>query len=154
MKIQKKSHRRFRPRSVTILAWLALLDGLVRLGFGLFFVLSSGAVLGGANSPLAGLDLGDPFADFLLGLVQLILAVPLVWTAIGLFRLRPWAWMWAMALQGLYLLLGLIDYLRGQPDYVSMVVSIAIVLYLNTEEVRDAFRPKSLDEIAQAEMGG
>ncbi|MBI3361357.1 MAG: hypothetical protein HY023_09630 [Chloroflexi bacterium] len=140
MKIKKKPHRRSRPRSVTILAWLAVLYALGTLGYGLVLVLASGAILGVNASTLSDVELGELVAAFGLGIVQLIFALPLVWIGFGLFRLRPWAWLAAMALQGFYLLVGLIDYLKGHPDYISMLVSIVIVLYLNTEEVRDAFR--------------
>jgi hypothetical protein len=60
--------------------------------------------------------------------------------AFALLRLKSWAWMAAMELQGLGLIAALYAYLRGNPNYVGMLISIILVFYLNQQEIRAAFR--------------
>ena len=64
--------------------------------------------------------------------------------AIGFALLRPPAWLEAMLVQGLFLLLGLVVYARYRPEntglYLLMLFSIVLVLYLNLGDVRQVFR--------------
>lgn len=73
----------------------------------------------------------------LLGLLALVLASIVV--TIGLARLRPWAWLWSMTIQGVRLLIGLIAYFRGDPYAFSMVVPLIAVLLLDQVPVRRAY---------------
>ena len=77
-------------------------------------------------------------------LTKLSDAPPMLWgaalAAIGLFWMRPGAWLLAMTAQGLSLAHALADYTLGQPDYASMVLGIIVVLALQQGEVRQAFR--------------
>jgi hypothetical protein len=59
--------------------------------------------------------------------------------AIGLLRLRPWAWTLAMATQAWTLTVSLYDYLAGTPEYAVMALGVLTVLLLNQQEVRVAF---------------
>jgi hypothetical protein len=59
---------------------------------------------------------------------------------IGVLRLLPWAWFGALALQGWTLATLLLSYfVRGQGGYLSMLLGVIIVFYLNTRTVRDTF---------------
>jgi hypothetical protein len=69
-----------------------------------------------------------------LGLLALVVSL-------GLFRLRRWAWLLAMTMEGLNLASALIAHRVGHPEYVTMVVGIVTVLALNQREVRQAFLP-------------
>lgn len=64
-------------------------------------------------------------------------------TATGFLRLRPWAWVMAMLVQGLSLFVALVFYFRYRPQdlviYGMMVYAIIMVLYLNYAEVPAVF---------------
>ena len=134
------------PRSVRILAWLQILQGLGSLLVGLAFTLQGGAALGGVPAPLPYLAVGDPLLAFERGVSQLLLAYPILWVGFALFRLKPWAWLSTMTLQGVVLFVNLVSYFRGGANYLSMTVSILIVLYLNHAEVREAFQSRPAPE--------
>lgn len=149
--IQKKR----RPRSVSIIAWLHLVQSLVLLVFGAFlFEASSGLTIRIITAirliPLA------VFQSMISVLVMVILAVFGVFVAIALFRLKAWAWLAAMSLQGIGLVAALYGYITGRPNYVGMLIGIILVLYLNQYEVRIAFREQRDErdaEILRQELG-
>lgn len=149
-----KSHRPRRPGGVTILAWLQILQSLASLLIGLAFTLQAGSALGGVPAPLPYLTVKHPMAAFERGVSQLLLAFPVLWVGFALFRLKPWAWLSAMTLQSVVLVVNLVSYVRGGANYLSMAVSIIIVLYLNQAEVRAAFRPRPADAVVKAGMSG
>lgn len=72
-----------------------------------------------------------------LGLLALVAAG-------GFLRLRPGAWVMAMLVQGLTLLIAIIFYFRYRPQnlliYGMMVYALIMVLYLNYAEVPAIFR--------------
>jgi hypothetical protein len=81
----------------------------------------------------------DRWVDVLLALGLLLLVIASVFTTIGLARMRPWAWLWAMTIQGARLLIGLIAYFRGDPYSLALVISLVAVLLLDQEPARRAF---------------
>lgn len=76
-------------------------------------------------------------------LSYLVMAVLDLIAAMGFVRLRPASWLIAMLIQGLYLLLSLIDYVVNRPEtfafYSLMALSVLIVIYLNYAEVPALF---------------
>ena len=142
------------PRSARILAWLQILQSLATLLIGLAFTLQGGAVLGGLPAPLPYMLVEEPLLAFVRGAIQLLLAYPIFWVGLALFRLKPWAWLFSMFLQGVVLFVNLASYFRGGANYISMAMSVLIVLYLNNAEVRLAFQPPPRhDEFAEAGEG-
>jgi hypothetical protein len=128
--------RPIRPRSVTILAWLQVLQSLSVLALRLFF--STGWLLVDLEQAAQFLPLA--LFDHMFSIsVTLLLSVLGILIAIALYRLRPWAWLAAMSLQGLGLLAALIGYINQHPNYIGMLISILLVLYLNQNEVKAAF---------------
>jgi len=129
----------FRPRSVTLLAWLQFLQSLVILGIGIYQFSTHGRL---------------PLMDKLLAqLLPLWLHTEevgaLLWGGLAIFgvlislallKLHPWAWQTSILMQGLILIVALVAYLRSEPSYVSMVAASFMVFYLNQREVRIAFR--------------
>jgi hypothetical protein len=73
----------------------------------------------------------------LMGLLGLI-------TSLSFLRLERFAWLYAMVIQGLSLLMALTLYLRGKPFYIYLIMlyGIFMVIYLNYPEVQSAFKPK------------
>jgi len=76
------------------------------------------------------------------GLLYLVLAIITLYIALALWLLSSWAWIAAMTLQGFSLLAALVGYLRHHPNYISMLLGILLVFYLNQQEVQSAFRRK------------
>lgn len=90
------------------------------------------------SRPVAALFLlyAPELAYLVMGLLNLI-------GAVGFLRLRPAAWLMAMFVQMMYLLLALILYLVERPEdylfYGLMALSVVIVVYLNYAEVPSLF---------------
>jgi lysylphosphatidylglycerol synthetase-like protein (DUF2156 family) len=128
-----------RPRSLNIAALLQALQGMAMLAGGVSYLVITH---GGWQARLPGYRF-LPFAliDRLSSApVALGVGVLLLLSALALWRLSSLAWTLAIALQGINLLLALVDYLRHQPHYLAMVMGILLVLYLNQYEVLMAFR--------------
>jgi len=128
-----------RSRSVTILAALHFLQSLVLLGFGIYLVSTTGWAQTETTQASQFLPLAL-FQGMISGVVTLVLALLGVLIAFALLRLKSWAWMAAMELQGLGLIAALYAYLRGNPNYVGMLIGIILVFYLNQQEIRAVFR--------------
>jgi hypothetical protein len=88
---------------------------------------------------LAAWQATDRWIDVALLAVLALLTVVSVFITIGLARMRRWAWLWGMTIQGARLLIGLIAYFRGDPYTFAMLVQLVAVLLLDQEPVRRAF---------------
>lgn len=66
--------------------------------------------------------------------------------AIGLWRMHQWAWFAAMVAGGLTLFYCIWRYLNGGSPYVTMVLLIIMIFYLNLTEVKAGFLPKPEEE--------
>ena len=125
-----------RPFGVTIIAILKLLNALA--------ILSAIGVLAIA---LSGGDLERIEQQFEqendLRLTSIVLGMLGLVVAIGLWRLRFWAWAGIMILTGLSLATNLMNYFRGDPLYVAMAFDVLVVFYLNQRDVRRAFIPRA-----------
>jgi hypothetical protein len=128
--------RRKRPFGLYAVIVLLLLQGPSLIAsrdevrYGLGWIVPAGQNTG-AVADLIGIS---------LSLIALVLIV-------GLWRLKRWAWVGAMMFVGLGLTVGIIQYLRNQPLYGTMLLNIFIVFYLNQRDVQDLFerrRPREL----------
>jgi hypothetical protein len=72
------------------------------------------------------------------GLAIGLLVASLV-VGIGLLRRRRWAWIGAILISGLGLAFAIGAWWDGDSQYVSMVINVVAVFYLNQREVRAAF---------------
>lgn len=130
-----------RPRSVSILAVLQVIQSLGLLGYGAVQVVTHEWPEG---------DLAESPETLLLTLFDLItsgiglifLALLMFIVSIEMLRLRNWAWMASMSVQGLGLAASLLAYVRQEPNYPAMFLGVLLVFYLNQGEVQDAFRGK------------
>lgn len=96
-------------------------------------------VLGATRVPPAGIV--RPFVAFgwLEPAAAVLAAVSLV-IAIGIWFLRPWAWVLAMVAAGAGLAFDILGWMNGRPTYVSLLFGIFIAFYLNQAAVRRRFR--------------
>ncbi|HLA42958.1 MAG TPA: hypothetical protein VJZ27_05955 [Aggregatilineales bacterium] len=81
--------------------------------------------------------------------LQISLILVRMLTAYGLWRLKQWGWTSAMVLTGLLLGTDLIAYAGDSPQYVSMVINIVIVFYLNQRDVQRIFIPELITKKAK-----
>jgi hypothetical protein len=75
-----------------------------------------------------------------LALATYVILAPLnVIAAIGLWRRKRWAWILTMALLAYSMTLDLVSFFRGQAFYISMLLNVVQVGYLNQQEVQNLF---------------
>jgi len=79
---------------------------------------------------------------FLYGAIIVFLVI----LSVGLWRLHTWAWFAAMVASGLSLFYCIWLHLTGGTPYLTMVLLVIAVFYLNLTEVKVAFRPKAVDQ--------
>ena len=136
------SKRSPRPPVVSIVVLIFLLQVLTVAA--LLWLQLAGLGLRGIDSLSSDLAAawlqGDRWIDAVLFGGLFLLAVTSVFVTIGLARVRPWAWLWAMTIQGVRLLIGLVAYFRGDPYTFSMLIPLIAVLLLDQVPVRRAFR--------------
>ncbi len=128
-----------RPVGVTILSVLALIGGSV-------LVLSSLGYLGISalrTSILVGVLSGmPPLLVMSAGVVSLILGGLAITFGIGALSMKSWAWMTGMVVWSLSLVLGIAQLALTGISVVpvlSVVIGIAILAYLASGSVREAF---------------
>jgi uncharacterized membrane protein (DUF2068 family) len=74
-----------------------------------------------------------------LAISQLVLAPLRLAAAIGLWRLRHWAWLLNMILLAYALAFEIVAFFLAQPNHLMMVLGVVTVFYLNQREVQDLF---------------
>ena len=102
---------RDRPFGVTLIALLQILQALVLLVFGI-------------------LTLIIPF----IGIPLLVIGLISFYIGKGLWEMENWAWLWAVILN---IIGGLIAIAAS--NWISLVLSLIIVIYLNTEDIKSRF---------------
>jgi len=134
------SASRQRPFGLYIILILMTLQGL--LGMLATSILGAGLLLlpGQAWSELAlqPSELIEPF----------VLLVVVIVVVIGLWRYRAWGWYGMMLLLAYWMASDAIGYFTGKPDYGSMLLSVAMVFYLNQREVRELFAATNTSEVS------
>jgi hypothetical protein len=128
-----------RPSSVVIATLLQVIQGAGLLGYGIYQLITHGWEL---DIPVGGWRyIPFPlFESISSGLILTMLGAFTLIVAVAFWFLWDPAWMAAMTMQGLGLVVGLINYLRDRPNYTGMVLGVVIVFYLNHGEVRQMFR--------------
>jgi hypothetical protein len=128
-----------RPRSISILAGLQVVQSLGFLYYGYFQVIThvwpEGDIL---KSPATFISAAFDFITSGIGLI--LLAFLMFVVSLELLRLRSWAWLASMWVQGVGLAAALLAYSRGEPNFLSMFLGVLLVFYLNQQDVQDAFR--------------
>jgi hypothetical protein len=126
---------RARPTGVTILAVLAAIGGVLGLLAGIALLGLTGAAAAGGSGLLA--SYGAIFG--ILAIAQGALALAF---AYGAWTLQPWGWMLGVVAFGLSLALSVLNVVGGGnigSQAVSIVIGIAILYYLFTPAVKQAF---------------
>lgn len=137
----RDSHRRRRKRpfGLYMILFLLTVQGLLGASLALIFG------LGLAVAPGEMLDAVGPVLIELV--VPLVLMLITLFVAVGLWRYKPWGWYGMMLLLAYWTASDAIGYFTGDPDYVAMLLNVAMVFYLNQREVRDLFEQSPLVEV-------
>lgn len=138
-----QKHRR--PLAITIVVWVLLLGALANIVIGIFLVLvddnqvprNLGEVVIFAESDpdtltIDGAELADGIYNLIAGVVQLVIAV-------GFWRERRWAWVFAMSWQAFKLLIELATPFSNEDKVPIMFFSIVLIFLLNQSDVRRVF---------------
>ncbi len=105
-----------RPLGVTILALLQIIGGLFSLiGGSIFFII--------------------PFIGWIIGGIIVILALLDLVIGWGLWSMKSWAWMAAIILNIISLIIAIPSF-----DYISIIISLIIILYLQQADIKSRFR--------------
>ena len=112
-----------RPLGVTIIALLQIIGGVLGLG------LSALAIMAAALVPIFG------FLFLILGVFAALVALVGLIVGWGLWTLKSWAWMIALILNIINIILALFPF---QP--ISLIIPLIIVIYLQQGEVKRTFR--------------
>ena len=114
-----------RPIGVTIIAILSFLAGLVGIAGGLG-LMALGAIAGGAGAGVLGA------LTAVVGGVLLLIGLITLAVAIGLWRMRTWAWWVALIVNVISIVISI-----AGGTYISLIFPVIIVLYLIV--IRDKF---------------
>lgn len=134
-----------RPRSVVILFFFQLAQGIILVAHGGYRVATAGW-------PSRNWEFSLDFLARVLGQVitsglgLLVLGLLALLIALQLLQMKNYAWLMAMSLQGVILLTSLIAYLRQEPNFIQMAFGIVLVFYLNQSEIQSVMRGRQ-DEI-------
>lgn len=128
-----------RPMGVTIVAVLTMLLGVAG-------VIRAGMIAGVAGSvealyPVFGVSAADGLST--IGIVALIVAVVTILVGIGLWMLQQWAWMVAIVVIVLELLLAgwsLLTVGMGSVHWLGVILAAVVLFYLLRDEVKSAFQ--------------
>lgn len=128
-----------RPMGVTIVAVLTMLlgvAGVIRAG-----MLAGVADAAEALFPVFGVTAGAGLST--IGIVALIVAVVTILVGIGLWMLQQWAWMVAIVVIVLELLLAgwhLLTEGMGSVHWLGVILAAVVLFYLLRDEVKSAFQ--------------
>jgi hypothetical protein len=147
----RRTSRVVNPRSLIVAGLIILVQALLKIGIGSYNIVTSGRALGGLD-PLGDLALPTLSRVFLTGAINILIGLVFFWVAVAVLRRRPRAWVLGMSAHSVALVISLIGYLRGHPDYVTMTLGAAAVFYLNLREVRQVLLPAEVPTVEQAEV--
>jgi hypothetical protein len=139
-----------RPMGVTILGWVAVVFGVLGLVVAVMAVfaglalmaLGAGAV--GAGGVVGGASLaGGAFIVLALAVWTALLSAVEVAFGVGALQLKPWAWTLGMIWTWVSVATNVVSVFASRSGIVSAIigilVAIAILYYLYTDEVKAAF---------------
>jgi len=112
-----------RPLGVTILAILQILGGIL-------------GILGGSAALMLALLTPALILFIILAAILLIVGLLGLIVGWGLYTMKSWAWMLAMILNIINIILAIYPTL----NIVSMIIPLIIVLYLNQKDIKSRFR--------------
>jgi hypothetical protein len=147
----RRTSRVVNPRSLKVAGLIIVVQALLKVGVGSYNIVTSGRALGGLD-PLGDLPMPTLTRVFILGVINILIGLVFFWVAVAALRRRPRAWVLGMSAQSVALVVSLVSYLRGNADYLTMVLGAAAVFYLNLREVRQALMPAEVPTVEMADV--
>jgi uncharacterized membrane protein (DUF2068 family) len=134
-----------RPRGVTLISVWLILFGLFDVGLGVLLIallfladqLPVDAIL---SSPEMKILMNEALSAGVVGAVELVIGMMMLVAAVGMLRMRQWAWLLALIIQGTELLIGMLEHPRAGLTAVNMLIGVLVVFYLNQRSIRMAFQ--------------
>jgi uncharacterized membrane protein (DUF2068 family) len=102
----------------------------------------------GVTSGLLQALLAFRAVDYLASALLVVFAAAMIVIAVGLWRLRRWAWVGTMIVIGVSLASDILSYFHGNPYYGSMVLHVFTVFYLNDRDVQNLFERRRARELS------
>ena len=139
-----------RPTGVTILGWVAVVFGGIGLAVSVtgviaaFGLMALGAGVAGVGGVAGGASLaGSAFLVLALAIWTAVLCAVEIAFGVGALQLKPWAWTLGMIWTWVSVATNILSVFTSRGGLVSaligILVAIAILYYLYTDEVRAAF---------------
>ncbi len=130
---------RKRPFGISVIIFDMILYALL---LSLIFIASLGANYG--DDAIQYLDMkrapiGILMLQYGLFPIYIIFEVVIIF---GLWRLERWAWLLLMIQVGLSILIDIWGYFHGNPTYLTMLLNVIVVFYLNQQDVQRIFVSK------------
>jgi hypothetical protein len=137
-----------RPVGVTIIAWIAIIVGVLQLLGGLGVLGAVTGVIPGLTEAITGLMPGAGAAALFsaigigAGVAAVVMALLSIVFGVGALGLRPWAWILGVVLYAITVILGLVALVSefSVAVLITTLVAGAILAYLFTHDVRVAFQ--------------
>jgi hypothetical protein len=147
---RRKRDKKKRPIPITVIAVAIVALFLIRL-YQVFEPLVRNQVfLHGITGPLTtGWKLTALGSAFLSSAIYLLLSLAGIVVLIAFLRLRRWSWVILMAWTGVSMVISLVDYFYGRPNYAVMISNVIIAFALNINEVQAIFGIRSSDVPSQ-----
>jgi len=143
---RRKSDKKKRPIAITVIAVAIVVLFLIRLYQVFEPLIRNQVFLHGITGPLAtGWKLTALGSTFLSSAIYLFLSLAGIIVLIGFLRLRRWSWVILMAWTGVSMIISLVDYFYGRPNYAVMISNVIIAFALNINEVQAIFGIRSSD---------
>jgi len=128
-----------RPAGVTVLAVLALVGGTIQLVSSLGYFGVSLLQMPAWMGMFAGVSSAVMFSA---GIFSLAIAIAAIGFGVGALQLKSWAWLTGIVVYGIELVAGIVQLLStgiAAFPILMVVVSVAILVYLASASVREAF---------------
>lgn len=133
--------RRGLPVFVSITAFLLALHAGYNLLVGIGSLIDLGVFSG---LPLPDFVIGETLtaegSQFVVSVMALVFGAIALAILVGFLLRQSWAWTAAMTWGALSMALNLVNFFRGDPNYLSMIVNAVFILILNLATVQRAFR--------------
>lgn len=136
-----------RPPAVTVVAWAIVFLFLIRLYQVVEPLIRNGVFKNGISGPLFAdgwrlTPLGD---SVLTSASYLVLSLAGIVVLVAFLRMHRWSWVVLMAWTALSLMITLINYFYGEPNYLVMASNTIIAIALNQADVQRIFGIRSED---------
>jgi hypothetical protein len=143
---RRKSDKKKRPIAITVIALAIMVLLLIRLYQVFEPLIRNQVFMHGITGPLVtGWKLTELGGTFLSSAIYLFLSLAGIIVLAAFLRLRRWSWVILMAWTGVSMIISLVDYFYGRPNYAVMISNVIIAFALNINEVQAIFGIRSSD---------